>query len=98
MRFPSWPRRRRESELEEEIQGHLEMAIRDHVERGETADGANAVARREFGNVGLVKEATRAMWGWVWLEQLGRFQCSQCNSFASTAVRSCGQIGLGMGQ
>ena len=72
MRFPSWPRRRRETELEEEIQGHLEMAIRDHLERGETAEEANATARREFGNVGLVKEVTRAIWGWVWLEQLGQ--------------------------
>ena len=27
-------------------------------------------ARREFGNVGLVKEVTRDIWGWRWLEDL----------------------------
>jgi hypothetical protein len=26
---------------------------------------------REFGNVGLVKEVTREVWGWAWLERLG---------------------------
>mgnify|MGYP003693752683 CR=1 FL=1 len=35
------------------------MAIRDRIERGETAKEARESARREFGNVGLVKELTR---------------------------------------
>jgi predicted permease len=73
MRFLLYPRRRRpEEELEEEIQSHLDMAARDRFGRGETPEKAHAEARREFGNVGLVKEATRAAWGWVWLEQLGQ--------------------------
>jgi putative ABC transport system permease protein len=72
MRFPLWRRRRLDEELEEEIQAHLEMAKRDRMERGETADEAQESARREFGNVGLVKEVTREMWGWRWLEQLGQ--------------------------
>jgi predicted permease len=46
------------------------MAIRDRVERGETPEQAEAAARREFGNVGLVKEVTRDMWGWRWWERL----------------------------
>jgi putative ABC transport system permease protein len=71
MKFPLW-RRRQEEELEEEIQSHLEMAKRDRIERGETVEDAAESARREFGNVGLVKEATRDMWGWRWLEQLGQ--------------------------
>ena len=65
-------RRRRDEELEEEIRGHLRMAIRDRVERGETPEQAEAAARREFGNEALVKEVTREMWGWVWLRQLGQ--------------------------
>src|SRR5262245_49772210 len=60
MKFPPW--RRREEELEEEIQSHLRMAVRDRMERGESADEADLAARREFGNVGLVKETTRGMW------------------------------------
>ncbi len=63
MKLPSWRRRRREEELEEEIQGHLRMAIRDRTQRGESAEDAESAARREFGNVGLIKETTRGMWG-----------------------------------
>ncbi|HKP14388.1 MAG TPA: ABC transporter permease, partial [Blastocatellia bacterium] len=69
MRFPF--RRRRDNDLDEEIRSHLEMAVRDRMERGETVEQARKAALREFGNVGLVKEVTRDMWGWGWLEQLG---------------------------
>ena len=66
MKFPPW--RRREEELEEEIQSHLRMAIRDRMQRGESAEEAELAARREFGNVGLIKETTRGMWGFGALE------------------------------
>src|SRR5215210_1486435 len=66
----NWFRRReREAELDAEIRSHLDEAIRDRIERGETPDEARANALREFGNVGLVKEVTRAMWGWASLER-----------------------------
>jgi len=61
MKFPPW--RRREEELEEEIQSHLRMAIRDRMQRGESAKESESAARREFGNVGLIKDTTRGMWG-----------------------------------
>jgi predicted permease len=66
MNFPPW--RRREKELEEEIQSHLRMAIRDRMQRGESAEEAESAARREFGNVGLIKETTRGVWGFGALE------------------------------
>jgi predicted permease len=46
------------------------MAARERVERGEDKKEAERAARREFGNVGLVKEVTRDSWGWRWLEDL----------------------------
>jgi predicted permease len=64
----SWGRRRDE-ELDEEIQSHLRMAVQDRIERGETPEQAEASTRREFGNTGLVKEVTREMWGGAWLGQ-----------------------------
>jgi predicted permease len=65
MKFPLWRRRQREQDLEEEIRSHLRMAIRDRIERGESAQDAESAARREFGNVGLIKETAREMWGWT---------------------------------
>ena len=67
MKFPLW--RRREKDLQEEIESHLQMAIRDRVERGESAREAKQAVLREFGNVGLIKEVTRDMWGWRVVEQ-----------------------------
>jgi len=72
MRLPLWGRRDREDKLQEEIRGHLQMAVTERVERGETAEQAEASARREFGNVALVKEITREMWGWTSLERFGQ--------------------------
>ncbi len=69
MRFLLWGRRRKDQQLDEEVQSHLQMAIRERVERGESAKQAEVSARREFGNEVLVKEATREAWGWSWLER-----------------------------
>ncbi len=59
---------RRKRDLNEEIEAHLRMAVRDRVERGETLVEARAAAAKEFGNVPLVKDVTRETWGWQWLE------------------------------
>ncbi|HYY97778.1 MAG TPA: ADOP family duplicated permease, partial [Pyrinomonadaceae bacterium] len=65
-------RRKRDEELDEEIRSHLRMATRERVERGESPEQAEREARREFGNVALVKEVTRGMWGWPRLEEFAR--------------------------
>jgi putative ABC transport system permease protein len=63
-------RRQREKDLDEEVQSHLRMAAQERIEQGETAEQAHASAVREFGNVTLVKEVTRDMWGLRGLENL----------------------------
>ena len=68
MRWPS--RRSKEEELDEEILAHLAIEAKQRIEDGETADSAERSARREFGNIAMVKEATRSMWGRNWLESL----------------------------
>src|SRR5580658_6540853 len=62
----------RNQRLQKELEGHLQMAIRDRIERGESAVEAEANARRELGNAGLIQEVTRDQWSWTWLEQLLR--------------------------
>ena len=72
MTFSFWRRQKREQELDEELASHLEMAARDRMDRGEAPERAERAARREFGNVVLVKEVTRDGWGWRWLEDLAQ--------------------------
>jgi predicted permease len=66
MKWASWRRKRRNEELQEEIQAHLLLAEREAGESGQTAKEAWHAARREFGNVGIAEETTRDMWGWRW--------------------------------
>src|SRR5262245_35659891 len=65
-----WFRRKHEAELEEELQAHLRMAAQDRLERGESREEAEASTRRELGNIGLIKEVTREMWGWTSVERM----------------------------
>src|SRR5437868_7121241 len=45
MKFP-W--RNREKQLKEELQSHLQMAARDHVDRGQSPEDAGRVAHSDF--------------------------------------------------
>ena len=72
LRIPWLGRRRRERELDEEIASHLAMAEADRRDAGQTPDAAAAGARREFGNEALVRETTRAQWGFAGLERLAQ--------------------------
>ena len=71
MRWP-WQRSVRDAELTEELQAHLEMAVAQRIERGESLATARDNARREFGNVTHVAEVTREMWGGAWWDALVR--------------------------
>ena len=65
-------RRHKDEELDAEIRSHLNEAIQDRIKRGESPDEARLNALREFGNVDLVKEVTREMWGGATLKQLAQ--------------------------
>src|SRR6478672_1812446 len=71
VRFPWLPwlsphrRARREEELDEELRAHLRMAEEDRIADGESSESAAAAARREFGNLALIREITREAWGGV---------------------------------
>lgn len=58
-----------ERDLQDEIDFHLAQETRLHAERGLSHENARSAALRDFGNVGLVEEATRAMWGWTSVER-----------------------------
>src|SRR5687767_12354394 len=58
-------RRRRERDLEREIQSHLELEAEEH-------GGDQSAARRAFGNRTRIQEDIRDAWGWAGWEQFCR--------------------------
>jgi hypothetical protein len=56
MNTPRWLRWRSHSELDEEIDAHLEMEVQAHLDRGLTLDEARRAARLNFGNPAVVKQ------------------------------------------
>ena len=62
--------RNRDAELRDELKSHLDMATADRIARGESPDNAAAAARRQFGNLSQVQEATRDVWGRRWIDHL----------------------------
>jgi predicted permease len=60
------------SDLEEEIQFHIAMAIRDRIERGESPETAHTAVMREFGNLPLVKDVVHEIWGRGWFDRLAQ--------------------------
>ena len=67
-----WRSARDERDLDDEIAFDLAQETELRVERGESLDEARAGARRDFGNVGIVKEVTRDMVRWRSLDTLGQ--------------------------
>ena len=65
-----WWRKAREADLDQEVRAHLDMATQERVERGAAQKEAERAARREFGNMGLIKESTRDVWGGGSLDRL----------------------------
>lgn len=65
----------READLDAEIRAHIEMAIQDRMDQGESRQEAERAVRREFGNEIRVKEVTREQWrGTIgsWLDSVGQ--------------------------
>ena len=63
-------RERMMKDLEQDIREHIETETQDNIARGMSPQEAHYAAMRKFGNVTRVKEETREVWSFVWLEQL----------------------------
>jgi predicted permease len=66
----SGDRKRHLSDLESEIQNHIEIETQDNIARGMSPEEARYAAMRKFGNVTRVIEDTREVWAIAWLDHL----------------------------
>ena len=80
MKRPSWlyrlvpylGSRQTEEDLQEELRLHLELERERQRDGGLSEDDASQAARRKLGNATLIRERTRDVWGWGWLDDLVR--------------------------
>ena len=70
--LPWLGRRQAEEDLQEELRLHLELERERQRDAGLPEDEALRAARRTLGNATQIRERTRDVWGWRWLDDLGR--------------------------
>jgi putative ABC transport system permease protein len=61
---------RRDRDLAQELEAHLEEKIADLIESGVPEPEAREQAKREFGNPIVYREISQDVWGWGWLETI----------------------------
>ena len=67
-----WQIRKRDADVERELQSDLDLEEEEQRERGVSPEEARHAALRAFGNPTLISEQTRAVWSWNGLENLLR--------------------------
>jgi putative ABC transport system permease protein len=65
-------RSRKDAELTQELEFHLEEEAEQQRERGAGEQEAKWAARRDLGNLTRVKETTRAAWSWTAVERFAQ--------------------------
>ena len=96
----AWARRRLDDETRREVETHLEWLTDRYVRSGMTPEQARAAARRQFGNVTLLREEIHVMNGIPWMETVAQDvkyalrQARRAPGFSAVVIAT---LGLGIG-
>jgi hypothetical protein len=93
-------RRRLDDELREEVDAHIELRRQQLIESGVPAAEALASARRQFGNVTLVRENSRIMWSFPAMESILqdlRYGARMMRRSPAVSLVAVLSLGLGIG-
>ena len=93
-------RDRRERRLADEIQGHLDLLIEEHMARGLTREDAVPAARKSFGGVDQIKERYRDQRGLPFFETLiqdVRFALRLMRKNAMFSLTAAGSLAVSIG-
>jgi hypothetical protein len=89
-----------EQDLQDEMAFHLSMREEQQRQAGVSADQARVRARRQFGNVGVLKNRARDVWIWPWLQDAGqdvRFAVRMLGRARGSTLLAVLCLGLGIG-
>jgi predicted permease len=95
-----WQIKKRDADLERELRSDLELEEEEQQEGGISGEEARYAALRAFGNPTLIREQTRAIWSWNWLQSLARdlrFSLRTLRRTPGFAVIAILVMGLGIG-
>src|ERR1700691_4455598 len=95
-----WPTKKRNSDLQRELQSDLALEEEEQRDRGLSSEEARYAALRAFGNPTLIREQTHATWSWNWLESLAsdvKYGFRGMGRNAGSSLFAILIVGLGIG-
>jgi len=93
-----WQIRKRDADLDRELNSDLELEVEEQRERGLSPEEARLAALHAFGNPTLIREQSHLAWGLEWLESfLKDVACGMRSLLRSPALTAVALLSLGLG-